>query len=1170
MDKLLDESIPIFLRDFNNVFYESIQENFKYEYKFSISDIYIKQPTFDDTNMPIFPHDARIHNLTYSVKVIGTIKQIQTITNIITGEITITTIGKVDVGIPIANIPVMVRSKYCNTNIYKNTPHHECEFDPGGYFIVSGSEKVVMSLEKKIENHPFITVRKDANNVIYMAQVDSKNNNVNTNMQILTITMKKEDHIVSKIPCFDEILIIILIKALGLVDDRHIFACIMGNIDNDTMSHIIYNLLYLSHNINVSVMIDNEKVNTNMTIRSQHDAMLYLAQHARIQQTYNESDIRIKKQQQIKYVTTKLNEVVLPHMQGLLIHKAFYICYMMNKLLSCYVGIDQPCDRDSYINKRVDTPGNILEDIFIQNYKKMLYDCNKFFEKKNTNHITPINIINQIKSGLIEHKIKAFLGSGNWNKNNNNKKKGVAQVLQRYTYLNTISIIRRINSPTTDQTTSKMTSPRHLHPTQYGYICPLETPEGQKIGLVKSMALSSTLSVISKRSAELVKNILLNHVHFVNFEDICIDKYNKYIKLFFNGIWMGFVINHIDFLTDIRKKKYSGRIDIMTGIVYDIDNNEIKIYCDDGRVLRPLFRVDDNKLLVTKKQISEIKLNDYDYNKGGIFSWNEFIAKNPGTIEYIDANESYYIMLGANVDQVYEMKRREHFDGIDINPHLISNRYDEKTYCKYTHCEIDPMLLFGSVAVGIPFADHNPCTRGIYQSAQVRQAMSVYSTDFLNRVDISYLLYHPQEPLVTTNAAKYIGIDKLSPGENVICAVACYTGFNQEDAIIMNASAVDRGLFLTTSFKKIMVIAKNNQSSTQTEIITIPDHKNTTCTRYGNYGKLNKDGYIDEEDIVEYNDVLVGKISHINKAIGKDNYKDSSVIYKTITPSVVDRVFPNLSTPEGDPMVKIRLRSERRPIIGDKFCSRAGQKSVCGIMLSQSDMPFTNNGIIPDIIINPCALPSRMTVGQILETVTGKISILNGYTYDGSPFNKVDTDNIKDELKKLNYSDDGAEYMYNGFTGEKIKTKIFIGPTYYQRLKHLVADKIHSRATGPTTILTRQPPEGRSRDGGFRIGEMERDCIISHGMANFLKERLVDLSDEYKVHVCEICGMFAQRMLRRQHSGTDSHFDIYYCKACNNNNKIAKISIPYAFKLLLQELMAINIAPRIRFSNKIG
>ena len=495
----------------------------------------------------------------------------------------------------------------------------------------------------------------------------------------------------------------------------------------------------------------------------------------------------------------------------------------------------------------------------------------------------------------------------------------------------------------------------------------------------------------------------------------------------------------------------------------------------------------------------------------------------------------------------------------------IINRYDDFTYVKYTHCEMHPSMMIGVVACNIPFCNRNQGPRNIFQYSQARTAMGIYQSDWRHRQDISYILYHPTRPIVVTRSMKYVNTDKLPAGENAIVAMACYTGYNQEDSLLLNQSAVDRGLYRSTSLYKHKTTIQKNQSTSQDDLFIKPDPTKVTGMRHGTYDKLNEFGFVPENIQLVKGDIILAKVSPI-QPVGNSTkeFKDNSEIYKSSVPGTVDKIYTGLINQDGYEMRKMRVRSMRTPHIGDKVCSRSGQKGTIGITLKQSDMPFTAEGITPDLIMNPNALPSRMTCGQFVECLLGKISALRGHEIDATPFNEIDLEQLKDMLEKLGYERNGYEYLYNGMTGRRMNAMIFVGPTYYQRLKHMVSDKSHFRAKGPRTILTRQPPEGRSRDGGLRLGEMERDALISSGIARYLKEKTVESADAYTTYVCEHCGLFAQRMLKRDNKPYATSDDVYYCPSCNNKTDIAKIRIPYAFKLLLQEMLSMNIAPRIR------
>jgi DNA-directed RNA polymerase beta subunit/intein/homing endonuclease len=705
--------------------------------------------------------------------------------------------------------------------------------------------------------------------------------------------------------------------------------------------------------------------------------------------------------------------------------------------------------------------------------------------------------------------------------------------------------------------------------------CVVETPEHSKVGLTKHFSIIGSVTILQTSQITLIKSFLKKKI--INMLDVSANKIKDYTKIFFNGEWMGLSNDSYKLADELRENKLKGIFNPVTSIIHDIMESEIRIYCDGGRGYAPAIRVKDNIIQLTRDHIKNVSINKTEA-LDKITSWEEFMLKNPGVIEYIDMEEQPYLLFADKIERVEEM-RKKMITSIDkvknVTDNKIINRYDDMMFLKYTHCDFHPSFLLGEIATNIVFCNSNQGPRNIFQYSQGRQAMGVYISNYRDRLDISYILYKPQRPLVFTRTSKFMHADMLPSGENVVVAIACYTGYNQEDSLIFNKSAIERGLFRSMSLKKYISIIQKNQATALDDIFTKPDPTKVTGAGHRTYDKINEKGYAPEETKIINNDILICKVSPIPPVYGDNErkelkiYKDNSEVYKGHANAVVDRVWTNIYNNEGYQMIKTRIRSERTPCIGDKFCSRHGQKGTIGITLKASDMPFTKYGMQPDIILNPNAIPSRMTIGQLMECLLGKVSSLEGHVADGTPFNDIDINDIKNRLEKLGYHRDGIEELYNGMTGQKLKVMIFIGPTYYQRLKHLVEDKIHSRSRGPRTILTRQPSEGRSRDGGLRLGEMERDALLGHGIAKFLKEKLVDTSDAYSTYVCGQCGLFAQRLFRKDSEKYVSNRDIFYCPACKNYTDISKIMIPYAFKLFLQELMAMNIAPRIRTKKTI-
>ncbi|EGG18445.1 RNA polymerase II core subunit [Cavenderia fasciculata] len=448
----------------------------------------------------------------------------------------------------------------------------------------------------------------------------------------------------------------------------------------------------------------------------------------------------------------------------------------------------------------------------------------------------------------------------------------------------------------------------------------------------------------------------------------------------------------------------------------------------------------------------------------------------------------------------------------------------------------------------------------VHNSAMGKQAMGVYITNYQLRMDtMAHVLFYPQKPLVTTRSMEYLHFRELPAGQNVCVAIACYSGYNQEDSVILNQSAIDRGMFRSMFYRSYKDEQKK-QTSLMEETFEKPDRDTTVGMRHGSYEKIDEDGLVAPGIRVTGDDIIIGKTTplppqedELGPKTRRQSKKDSSTAMRSSENGVVDQVVLTTSG-DGLKFTKVRVRSMRTPQIGDKFSSRHGQKGTCGMAYRQEDLPWTVEGVVPDIIVNPHAIPSRMTIGQLIECLLGKVSASTGDEGDATPFTDVTVEAISQALHKIGYQMTGHEVMYNGHTGRRMDAQIFIGPTYYQRLKHMVDDKIHSRSRGPVQILTRQPVEGRSRDGGLRFGEMERDCMISHGAAQFLKERLFDQSDSYRVHICDICGLIAIANLRK---------NSFECRRCKNKTQISQVKIPYAAKLLFQELMAMSIAPRM-------
>jgi DNA-directed RNA polymerase beta subunit len=770
-EQFIEEIIYKELKEGENIFYEKMEGDKLYKYKFVFDDIRLKPPLHNNEEDYMWPEDARKKNLTYSSKLVATVRQIQEVIDIPSDTITRKVIGRIEHDVPIASIPIMVKSKYCTTNIKKEIPNTECTYDPGCYFIVNGNEKVVMSLERIIDNKMLVFTKKDDNykdGKMYMTQVNSRLDQINGNIQIFTASMKRDESIIISTSYFVDIPIFILFRALGVISDHEIIKYIVHDMTDVDMVNIVKSSASKAR-MEPSKPLSSE----NRQINTQDDAIQFLINKLKYKKNYSGDEKTIKLKQRI-YLLHILENYLLPHMGSNLTRKAYYIGLVINKLLSCYMGRTSPDDRDSYVNKRVDLPGILLGQLFKQYFKKLLNDCEKFFGRKNTSDENPINIINQIKPNTIEQGLKSALLTGTWGMSKS--KKGVAQSLQRLTYINSISYLRRILTPAVDASTSKVVSIRNVHNVQYGFICPVES-DGAKVGLVKSLAMMANITLNFDSQTTIIKNFLKDNI--VDLRDVKPIQFKQMVKIFLNGEWLGISEKPLELINNMRKMKRSGELHKTISIVFNIGIREINIYSDGGRMFRPVLRVEDNKLLLTKEMIDRIAIisNGDLVKKDSITTWNQFLTEYPDVIDYIDVQDSETALIAmypSEIDKEYQ-KMNTIIDKPNDERYKL-NRYDETVYKKYNYCEFHPSMMLGPVVSNIPFTEHNESPRNIYYYSQAKQATGVYATNHRYRMVITYLLSHPQNPIVNTRSMKYIHTDKMAAGENAIVAIACYTG----------------------------------------------------------------------------------------------------------------------------------------------------------------------------------------------------------------------------------------------------------------------------------------------------------------------------------------------------------------------------------------------------------
>ena len=596
-------------------------------------------------------------------------------------------------------------------------------------------------------------------------------------------------------------------------------------------------------------------------------------------------------------------------------------------------------------------------------------------------------------------------------------------------------------------------------------------------------------------------------------------------KIYINGELLGSCKNPVEFTQEMREKRRNGEISHEMNITFYEDNNEIYIFNDPGRARRPLIIVKDGQPLLKEDHLNKIA--------NGKLKWDDLI--NNGLIEYLDAEEeenSYIAMTLAELNE------------------------------DHTHLEIDPATMLGICAGIIPFSDHNSSPRNTMEAGMTKQALGLYVSNYALRTDTrAHLLHHPQTPIVKTRIIDSTNYDLRPSGQNFVVALMSYEGYNMEDAMVINKGALERGL-ARSSFFRAYDTSEKRYAGGQVDKFEVPDKNIKGYRSEEAYRNLDEDGVVNPESEVSSGDVLIGKTSpprFLEEDFGSvaDRRRETSITVRHGEKGIVDAVLLS-ETVEGSRLAKIRVRDTRQPEFGDKFASRHGQKGVVGLILSPEDIPFTEFGVVPDLIVNPHAIPSRMSIGQVLEMVAGKAGCLEGERVDATPFNQALEGEIKQQLINHGFESAGCESLYSGVTGERLDAEIFVGVAYYQKLHHMTTDKVYARSRGPVQVLTRQPTEGRAREGGLRFGEMERDCLIAHGAALTLKERLLDESDKYEAIVCENCGMLAVY---------DRNKNKKYCPICGDVETYP-VEISYAFKLLLDELKSLCIFPKLVLGDK--
>ena len=1127
--------------------------------------VYFGKPVIYDDNRThyMYPNDARLRNMTYGATVHYDV-EVEIITkgydeNGNFEENTETfTIEKVYLG----KFPIMLRSKLCILNGLEPGVRYnmgECRSDYGGYFIIDGKEKVIISQETFADNALYVRNFKEGDKYVNSAEIRSVSEDASKPIRTTKVLMVSPDakytnkQIVVDVPNVRKpVPLFILMRALGVISDKSI------------IDHCLLNTEKYAQYV-------------DYFIPSVHGASEVFTQKAAL-----EFIATFTKKRTVSSVLDILMNYFIPHIgTENLLDKAYFIGYMTFKMLKVHSREERPTDRDNFKYKRIEQPGKLLYDLFREYYLIQQRSIFLAIDKEYYFHIgeykdnfsklieTETNYREFFKVRDVETGFKRAF-KGKWGSQTHTSRLGVVQDLNRLSWNSFISQMRKLNLPL--DASAKVVGPRHLNGSQWGFIDPVDTPDGGNIGLHKHLAISTHITH-RVSSIPMIKWLRANTPMKIIQE--CSPLYlSQHTKVIVNGNWIGVLAEPIETIKLLRLIRRNGIIPVFTSISFDYAKNEIHIFTDGGRMTRPIYYIENGKPSFTN--------NKYiDLLDSGELSWNDIVS---GLGDKKDAkfhimNNRLYdpsdLYDGENLDYAKHASMVEYIDSAEEDSAMIATyNEDLNKDIRYTHIEIHPSLLLGVMGNMVIYPENNPYPRNAFSCGQSKQAVSIYHSNFQRRIDkMGVILNYGQIPLIKSRYLDIVNKEQQPYGVNAIVAIMSYTGYNVEDAILVSKGAVERGLFRTTYFSMYESREESSKVSGGVSNSYFADvgSKEVMGTKKGyDYGMLDKHGLIKEGTVMNDKYIVIGKLTS-----DEETTTDSSVKPKKGQMGYVDKSFIT-DGEEGFRVAKVRIREERIPAIGDKMASRAGQKGTIGLIIPDEDMPYTHDGIRPDLIINPHAIPSRMTIGQLIESLFGKACTGYGAYGDCTAFTTkgANLDTYGQMLTRVGFHSSGTQVLYNGMSGEQLSSDIFIGPTYYMRLKHMVKDKINYRARGPINSLTRQSVHGRANDGGLRIGEMERDGVIAHGAAHFLSESFLERGDEYYMAVCNKTGMISIYNTN-QNLFVSPQVDgpVKFHMTMENKLNVEQITrygrsfsvlrIPYSFKLLIQEMQAMNVQFRI-------
>ncbi|WRT68129.1 uncharacterized protein IL334_005104 [Kwoniella shivajii] len=995
--------------------------------------------------------------------------------------------------VQIGMLPVMLRSDLCHLN-RKNEPElarmGECPMDPGGYFVVKGTEKVILVQEQLSKNR--IIVMRDPKKDETTAEVTSSTHD----RVVKTYVTTKNKRLYLRHNSFKEFIpIVIALKAMGITSDKEILQLICGS----------------DERYQEAFGVSLEEAAREKTF-TQRQALEWIGARVSPNQAKDDGGSYGQKLTPVDIAQQALAAMVLGHVPVRNMNfrpKCIYLATMSRRVLMAMIDEHMVDDRDYVGNKRLELAGQLLSLLFEDSFKTFNSELKKRMDKilEKKSRAGPFDAGSLIRQGgdPITSAFVRSISTGNWSlKRFHVERAGVTHVLSRLSFIAALGMMTRISSQF--EKTRKVSGPRALQPSQWGMLCPSDTPEGEACGLVKNLALMTHITT------DVPEEPLLKMAFLLGVEDISLltgnELYRPGVHLVqVNGTLIG--VTHLAkrFVRTFRKLRRAGRTSEFVSIYINHHQRTIYIASDGGRICRPMIIVEKGRPRVTSEHMRLLK--------EGKVTFDHFLKS--GLVEYLDVNEENDSFIACYESEI-----------------------EEGT----THLEIEPFTILGAVAGLIPYPHHNQSPRNTYQCAMGKQAIGAIAYNQLNRIDtLLYLMTYPQQPMVKTKTIELVGYNKLPAGQNATVAVMSFSGYDIEDALILNRASVDRGFGRCHVLKK-QTIPMRSFANGSHERTAYPD----PLPRPDAYAFIDKaDGMTAPGATINQFDVMIHRETPADtRGPSTDEYKPSPITHKLPEPIQIDKVM--LTEGEDGALIKILTRQTRRPELGDKFSSRHGQKGVCGLIVPQADMPFNDQGIVPDIIMNPHGFPSRMTVGKMIELLSGKAGVLAGKLQYGTAFGGSKVVDMSQILIENGFSYAGKDMLTSGITGQPMEAYVYFGPIYYQKLKHMVMDKMHARPTGPRANLTRQPTEGRSKDGGLRLGEMERDCLIGYGATQLLLERLMISSDAFETQVCETCGMLGYNN---------------WCPKCKSGKGVVGLTIPYAAKLLIQELMGMNIMPKL-------